>query len=345
MTPILLLAAMLAQPAAKPLFNGKDLEGWARVNCAPGTFYVKDNQIITTGRPTGYLRSDKHYENFVLEFEWMHTKKSGVANSGMFVWGDALPAVGVGYTRSIEVQVLCGFEDNFAKNNPGKRSWASDHGDLFSIWGAHCTPDRPHPDKIERCNPSENRSKGAGEWNHYKITANDGVLKLAVNGKEVSGVSKCTPRKGYIALESEGSECIFRNFKMEELPSTNPKPEEICTLAQGHETLFDGMTLDGWDAADGTWKSGDGSMKCVKDGVLKTKAALPAGELIFDWKVGKEAKPEIMLTCGAETVKIATTAKGAGGYCRAQVAIPAGTLAFPALKDLELRSIFFKPAK
>src|SRR5438128_2318311 len=56
----------------KPLFNGKDLTGWHNVNCAPGTFYVKDGMIITTGKPTGYLRTDKQYENFFLEFEWFH---------------------------------------------------------------------------------------------------------------------------------------------------------------------------------------------------------------------------------------------------------------------------------
>src|ERR1022692_1994341 len=55
-----------------PMFNGKDLAGWVSVNGAPGTFFVKDNQIITTGRPTGYLRTDKQYENFIAEFDWMH---------------------------------------------------------------------------------------------------------------------------------------------------------------------------------------------------------------------------------------------------------------------------------
>src|SRR5205809_2603587 len=47
-----------------PMFNGKDLAGWVNANCAPGTFYVKDSQIITTGKPTGFLRTAKHYENF-----------------------------------------------------------------------------------------------------------------------------------------------------------------------------------------------------------------------------------------------------------------------------------------
>ena len=34
------------------------------------------------------------------------------------------------------------------------------------------------------------------------------------------------PRKGYICLEAEGSECHFRNIKLKELPSTNPSAAE-----------------------------------------------------------------------------------------------------------------------
>src|SRR5262245_13654197 len=79
-----------------PKFNGKDLTGWVNVNCAPGTFFVKDGMVITTGKPTGYLRTEKQYENFIAEFEWMHVPPApgAVGNSGFFVWADPLPAVG-----------------------------------------------------------------------------------------------------------------------------------------------------------------------------------------------------------------------------------------------------------
>ncbi|CAN5255579.1 hypothetical protein BH11PLA2_BH11PLA2_10950 [soil metagenome] len=339
MTPLVLLSlALAAEPASTPFFNGKDLTGWAQVNCAPSTFYVKEDQIITTGRPTGYLRTDKQYENFVLEFEWMHTRPTGAANSGMFVWGDALPAVGVGYTRSIEVQVLVNYETD----------WATSHGDLFSIWGAKCKPDRPHPKGMERCLPSERRCKGPLEWNHYKVTGNNGVLKLEVNGKEVSGLTECSPRKGYIALESEGSECIFKNFKMKELQSTNPKPEEIATLDTGFKTLFDGMTLDGWVTEDKAWKPGDGSLKAVKAADLTTAKALPAGELLFDWKLAKDATETLKVRNGDVTKEVKVNEKekaGAGGYRRATVAVVAGDVAFVPPVGTDLRSIFFKPAK
>src|SRR5438034_104389 len=225
-----------------PLFNGKDLTGWVNVNCAPETFYVKDGMIVTTGKPTGYLRTARQYENFIAEFEWMHVppKADAVGNSGFFVWADPIPAVGSGYTRGIEVQVLVNLE---WKDKKSGDSTATSHGDLFSIWGAKCVPDRPHPLGWERCIPSENRAKGAGEWNHYRVEGNDGVLKLAVNGKVVSGVSKCSPRKGYLALESEGSECRFKNLKIKELPTTNPKKEEICDVARGHRPMFSGLDL------------------------------------------------------------------------------------------------------
>jgi hypothetical protein len=240
--------------------------------------------IITTGKPTGYLRTDRQYENFILEFEWFHApaKKGAVGNSGLFVWGDPIPAMGTGYTRSIEVQVLV---------NLNVKDTYTSHGDLFSIWGAKCKPDRPHPKGWERCLPSENVCKGEYEWNHYRVTANNGVLKLAVNGKEVSGVSECNPRKGYLALESEGSECRFKNIKIKELPSTNPKASEICDIDKGWKCLFTGLDLAGWKASDeqkAHWKMGDGVL--VHDGKAKGGSDLWTlndhgdFELVCDWR-------------------------------------------------------------
>lgn len=249
----LLVPAAALLPAAdkddgfKPMFNGKDLSGWVNVNCHPGTFFVKDDMVVTTGKPTGYLRTAKQYENFIAEFDWMHVppSASAVGNSGFFVWADPIPAVGTGYTRGIEVQVLVNLE---WKDQKSGGVTASSHGDLFSIWGATCEPERPHPLGWQRCIPSENRAKGANEWNHYSVEANDGVIKLAVNGKVVSSVSKCSPRKGYLALESEGSECRFKNLKIKELPSTNPKADEVADQDKGFVSLYDGLDLAGWKA-------------------------------------------------------------------------------------------------
>jgi hypothetical protein len=301
MPRILALAALFAiglgsaraqDDGFKPMFNGKDLTGWHNVNCAPGTFFVKDNMIITTGKPTGYLRTDRHYENFVAEFDWLHapSPKGSVGNSGFFVWCDPIPVLNAkfnsgGYTRGIEVQVLVNLE--WVDKKSGK-STATSHGDIFSIHGATCEPDRPHPLGWARSIPKENHAKGEFEWNHYRVEANDGVIKLIVNGKFVSMVSKCNPRKGYLALESEGSECRFKNLKIKELPSTNPKPEEIAEVDKGWKCLFTGLDLSGWKASDEVkknWKMTDGVLKCDSDGSLWTEKSYGDFELICDYRL------------------------------------------------------------
>ena len=272
-----------------PLFNGKDLTGWVNVNCHPKTFFVKEGMLITTGKPTGFLRTAKQYENFICEFEWMHMNKTAVGNSGFFVWGDPLPGVGSPFTRGIEVQVLVNLE---YKDKKSGAITASSHGDVFSIQGATCKPDRPHPTGGLRCIPSEFRAKGGGEWNHYKIIANNGVIKLHVNGKEVSGVSECKPRKGYLAFESEGAECRFKNVKIKELPSTNPKPEEIGEVDKGFTNLYTGLDLDNWlmeFGHEGHWKPQDSVLHYDGMSDADVKSLYVAKEyedyeLIVDWK-------------------------------------------------------------
>jgi hypothetical protein len=262
------------------LFNGKDLTGWVNANCAPETFFVRDGLLVTTGLPMGFLRTEKQYENFIIELEWKHIKEKG--NSGLFIWADALPAPGSPFARAIEVQILDGLNtENYTS-----------HGDLFSIQGATCKPDRPHPKGWMRCLPSEHRSKPAGEWNHYRVECNDGVIKLAVNGKVVSGLSQCKPRKGYICLEAEGSECHFRNLRIKELPGTNPRPEEIAEAAKGFKPMFNRLDLAGWsqDAGHkGHWQFKNGILdydgkSAAKEKDLWTEKEYGDFVLMCDWR-------------------------------------------------------------
>jgi hypothetical protein len=280
------LSALAAEDGWRTLFNGKDLSGWSPVQVASNTFTVRDGIIVSTGVPTGVMRTDRQYENFELELEWKHIAPQG--NAGLFVWSDPITAVGQPFTKSIEVQILDG------RNSESYTS----HGDIFSIHGARMKPDRPHPRGAERCLPSEFRCKPSGEWNHYRVVCNNGVIKLSVNGKEVSGGSNCTPRKGYICLESEGTECHFRNIRIKELPSTNPKPEEIAPLDEGFMSIYNGLNLDGWEIASGTpqlaaehakWKSND----WILENRSSFSAIISAKKyrnymLIFDWRIPKD---------------------------------------------------------
>ncbi|HLF95498.1 MAG TPA: DUF1080 domain-containing protein [Planctomycetota bacterium] len=242
------MSPMQADPGGfVPLFNGKDLSGWVNVNCAPATWTVKDGEILCTGKPTGILRTDRQYENYVLELEWNHQSQKG--NAGLFVNSAGLPICGQPFTKSIEVQVML-------MEKPHPEGHYTGQGDVFSIQGATFVPDRPHPKGWERCLPSKHRTKPAGEWNHYKVVCTDGSVKLHVNGQEVSGGTKCNPRKGYICLESEGSPIKFRNLRIKELPSSNPPAAEIADTDLGFLPLYTGVDLAGWKtdpANDGHW--------------------------------------------------------------------------------------------
>lgn len=275
------------QDGFEPLFDGKSLDGWVNVQCAPSTWTVKDGMVVCSGLPTGILRTARMYENFELELDYRHLKAGG--NAGLFLWSDALTARGQPFSRSIEVQVMDGVE------NPG---FYTSHGDIFSIHGAHMVPDRKHPHGWARCLPSEQRTKPSPEWNHYRVIVNNGTIKLHVNGAEVSGASACTPRKGYICLESEGSECHFKNLRIRELPDAVPALEAsmIATADEGFRSLYDGASLTGWrEAADktGHWKSNDWQL--VYDGQgsdLWSTEEFGDFEMLVDWRL--PAKPKEM---------------------------------------------------
>ncbi|HUF09942.1 MAG TPA: DUF1080 domain-containing protein [Rhodothermales bacterium] len=254
------------------LFAGEDLSGWRNVNGAPSTWTVRDGMIVCSGKPTGVLCTERHYENYVLELEWRHLHEGG--NAGLFVHSDAMPARGQPFTRSTECQILDG-----------------NHGDVFAIHGATMVPDTPHPRGWMRSLPTEPRARPTGEWNHYRVESRDGRLTLAVNGKIVSGGTELNPRKGSICLDSEGSEVHFRNVRIKELPSTDPFPEEIAEPDRGFTSLYTGVDLSGWresSSATSPWQADDWILRNEggdRTNHLLTEESFGNFEMVADWRL------------------------------------------------------------
>jgi len=248
----------------QPLFDEKlGLSRWTAVNVAErSTFTVRpdpDDAASTilhcTGKPTGILRSDRMYENFLCELEWRHMSDGG--NAGFFVWADPLPAAGGPFTRGIEVQVC----------NLGNGDWFTSHGDIFPIWGAAMTPDPRFRISGSRSMPKEDafHARKTGEWNHYRITCVDGSITLEVNGHLVTAGSRCSPSKGYLCLESEGGEVHFRKLRIWELPpgSTPAGADRTAREATRHATLYNGLDLGGWTVRSGEWRAEDWRLVCA----------------------------------------------------------------------------------
>ena len=208
-------AALGAQdtPGFRDLFNGRDLTGWINVNTAEDTWKFRDGLLVCSGRPLGVLCSEKQYENFVLHIEWRHMEAGG--NSGIFIWSGARPDERSRLPDGVEVQMLELEWPRLNARDGVLPPVAYVHGELFGVGGVKVVPDNP---RGERSMSIENRARGKGEWNVYDVVAVDGVVKLAVNGRFVNGISRASQKKGYFCLESEGGEIHFRNIRVMELP-------------------------------------------------------------------------------------------------------------------------------
>lgn len=218
-------------------------EGWTalhladfvNVNGDETTWTETDGVITCSGQPLGGARSQIQYTNFELVLEWKHHVHAG--NSGLFLWcpesaftdlpPGTLPRTG------IEVQVLdLGYEENHLKAKGAQSDWFTSHGDVFPVGEASMTAFTPEitytyadgtSAKVGKPNssrsfPTKRLTKPAGEWNHYYVRAINGEVRVWVNGEEVNGGRDCSPRTGYLALESEGSLVEFRNLRLRELP-------------------------------------------------------------------------------------------------------------------------------
>ncbi|MEX0928592.1 MAG: DUF1080 domain-containing protein [Balneolales bacterium] len=199
-------------PGFKPLFNGKDLKGFTDVNTSEDTWWVEDGILKCTGLPIGVMRTEKQYENFVLDIVWRHMKPGG--NSGVFVWADGKAFGDTPFPTGMEVQML---DTQWPVINERPTEYA--HGHLFPVMGLEGSiPDNPSEAVPGRSYSLENRVNGAGEWNRYIVTCVDGTLKLSVNGKFVNGIRSPRRKAGYICPEAEGSEVHFGRIDIMELP-------------------------------------------------------------------------------------------------------------------------------
>ncbi len=179
------------------LFNTKDLTGWTfSSEKNKQAWGVKDGVLTDTGKPVGYLRTEKDYTNYVLRLQMRHLGKGNCGVLLRMVGKDKV------WPRSIEAQ--------------GRfRSM----GDIWNIdqFPMKVDPARTngrHTRKINNTNEKE-----VGGWNEYEIYLNKGDLKLYVNSLLQNMATKCWETPGKICLQAEGSPVEFRNIVL--LPIKN----------------------------------------------------------------------------------------------------------------------------
>ena len=196
-------AADAITPTAKTeLFNGKDTVGWVvhPAETSKETWSIKDGILACTGKPSGFLRTEKSYKQYRFTVEWRFTK---TGNTGVVVHMTSPDAV---WPKSIECQ---GMHKN--------------QGDFYFWNGATLTGGTELKDKKSgkvrgyRLGKQSDAEKPAGEWNTFTTVCDGNTVTILVNGKEVNKATGTNLSEGFIGLQVEGGAFEVKRCTLEPL--------------------------------------------------------------------------------------------------------------------------------
>lgn len=211
-TVSLVCAVSFAQDAvqkAKPADDAENLlkefpKGWLHFSSEPNTPLnttwqisreaeaTKEPVLVCLGKPDGYVRTEKEYENFELGLEWKYPADPN-GNSGILLFTIEKDMI---WPKSVQVQL--------------HRPTA---GSVIATNGA----------KLDNPLPAKDLSKPVNEWNSCVITSVDGKVTVTLNDHKVGEVTGCMPQRGCVGLQSEGSEIHFRNLWIKPLPPSEKR--------------------------------------------------------------------------------------------------------------------------
>ena len=207
------------------LFDGKTLDGWSLAAHGKADYSVKDDTIYgktVEGSPNSFLKSDKEYADFELEFE---VKVHDKLNSGCQIRSREKTEAdldeeekrtgkrpgggnGIGRFHGPQVEIEAG---------PGQAGYiyaeATGRG-----WVSEAPKDKAH---------SHEHVKN-GEWNKFRIVAKGPRIQTWINGEQVANLNHKelykTHPKGRIGLQVHGIgkdpgpyDVAWRNIRIKEL--------------------------------------------------------------------------------------------------------------------------------
>lgn len=226
-----------------PLFDGKTLNGWEG---ATNGYVASDGVLKCLKQGGGKLITSKEYSDFEMEFEF---KLTPGANNGLGI--RCKPAGDAAYD-GMEIQILDDTSPQYAKLHDYQY-----HGSIYGVAAAK----RGH-------------LKPVGEWNHERVSAVGGKIKVELNGTviteaDLDKIEKTMDGKnhpglhwpsGRIGFLGHGAELEFRNIRIREVTKTSSAIEpdgarKVCVAKDGHPdntppegftALFNGKDLTNW---------------------------------------------------------------------------------------------------
>ena len=225
-----------------PIFNGRDLTGWAG---AVDDYEVVDGAIVCKAGRGGVLFTEETYDDFIVRLEF---KLPPGGNNGLTIRypGHGQPP----YDGMCELQILDDDAEQYAELDPRQY-----HGSVYGIVAAHRGYLRP-----------------AGEWNYQEVTVQGSTIKVELNGSVIvdADVSKVTEFKdnlkhpgvgrtsGHFGFAGHNDPVMFRNIAIKRLISD--KSKQAAQQPRLKSQLQAGMIFHASfdDVTDANLSTGDG---------------------------------------------------------------------------------------
>ncbi|MCI0748282.1 MAG: DUF1080 domain-containing protein [Verrucomicrobia subdivision 3 bacterium] len=182
------------QKRVKLIFNGKDLDGWTKIE--GGDWAVENGVLIgrngrnwsTNPEKSGsWLSTVRQYKDFRLELQYTLGEKS---NSGVFFRSshEKNPAF-TGYEMQIH-------------DAPGRPPSKGGPSAIYALVA-----------------PTKNLVRAAGQWNTVTIMAKGPKIEFFMNGEKVLETEQTRSMQGYIGLQNHDERSVvkFKNIRLEEL--------------------------------------------------------------------------------------------------------------------------------
>lgn len=270
---IVLLTVSLSAQNWEPLFNGKNLKGWKKLN-GKAEYKVVDGSIVgysKMGTPNTFLATDKNYGDFILEFVF---KVDDDLNSGVQFRSQSLKSYDNGRVHGYQFEI-----------DPSKRGWTGGiYDEARRGWLYPMTFNTPGQTAFRN-----------GDWNKARIEAIGNSIRTWINGIPCANIWDDMTPSGFIALqvhsignaEQEGKTISWKDIRIcttdvekYKTSGSNEAPEVNSTLnilspresKDGWALLWDGKTNNGWKGAklqsfpSKGWVIDEGILKVIKSG-------------------------------------------------------------------------------
>ncbi len=161
------------------LFNGKDLTGWAPVH---DVTFVATNGNLRLVKGMGWLRTEKEYGDFILEFECRALEDK--FDSGVFVRAgtEGKPWPNEGWQVNLSYSSFGGFVKGYKTLIPAEA---------------------PRP--------------AINKWVKFHIEAKGNKISLTVDGEPNYTFDKADRAKGFIGIQAENKSFDFRDIRVQQL--------------------------------------------------------------------------------------------------------------------------------